>query len=179
MSAVRERVDMWAPPEGSLDFAGAYEVSERLVPGFESGDPDVFLYIAARSLSWAWSLICWPRRKSGSALAIYHIRGGGMVVGNNLNGVVEFLSYAHELGCVLISVEHRLVPQNPYTAALHDCLAGLSGSWITPTTSMPTHLGSSSPATALERVLLRRPPWSLETRNPSNCPVSSSGSHAR
>jgi acetyl esterase/lipase len=113
VSAIRERVEVWAVPESSLDCAGAFQVSERLVPGFEPGDPAVSL------------LICRPRGTSGLIPAIYLIHGGGMIAGNNRNGLGEFLEYARELGCALVSVEYRLAPENPHPAPIHDCFAGL------------------------------------------------------
>lgn len=97
-----------------LTLGGAFEVEDRVVPGPENA-PDISL------------LICRPvaAATDGPLPVIYHIHGGGMVLGNNRFGVDAPLSWAKELGAVVVSVEYRLAPEHPYPAPIDDVYAGL------------------------------------------------------
>jgi acetyl esterase/lipase len=102
-------------PDEALSRGGAFEVSERLVPG-PDGAPDVSL------------LICLPTGATAPTAAIYHIHGGGMIMGSNRLGAPEFLEWAQELGAAVISVEYRLAPETPHPGPVEDCYAGLA--WV-------------------------------------------------
>ena len=92
---------------------GAFEVEDRSVPG-PGGAPDVSL------------LICRPAAAPATPLpVIYHVHGGGMILGHNRAGVEAPLSWARELGAVVVSVEYRLAPENPHPAPVEDVYAGL------------------------------------------------------
>lgn len=57
--------------------------------------------------------------------AIYHIHGGGMIMGNrfcNLSGVLESVL---EFDVVCVAIEYRLAPAHPDPAIVEDCYAGL------------------------------------------------------
>ncbi|ELP64665.1 alpha/beta hydrolase [Streptomyces turgidiscabies] len=97
-----------------LTLGGAFEVEDRTVPGPEDA-PDISL------------LICRPVAPStdGPLPVIYHVHGGGMVLGNNRVGVDGPLRWAKELGAVVVSVEYRLAPEHPYPAPIDDVYAGL------------------------------------------------------
>ncbi|MDT0567746.1 alpha/beta hydrolase [Streptomyces sp. DSM 3412] len=97
-----------------LTMDGFFEVEDRLVPGPE-GAPEISL------------LICRPvaPTQRGPLPVIYHVHGGGMVVGNNRVGVDEPLTWARELGAVVVSVEYRLAPEHPHPAPVEDVYAGL------------------------------------------------------
>ncbi|MFJ7049688.1 alpha/beta hydrolase [Streptomyces sp. NPDC101112] len=97
-----------------LTMDGAFEVEDRLVPGPE-GAPEISL------------LICRPTEpvRSGPLPVLYHVHGGGMVVGNNRVGVDAPLAWARELGAVVVSVEYRLAPEHPHPAPVDDVWAGL------------------------------------------------------
>jgi acetyl esterase/lipase len=56
---------------------------------------------------------------------IYHVHGGGLVIGNNRVGVDVPLAWAKELDAVVVSVEYRLAPEHPYPAQIEDVYAGL------------------------------------------------------
>ncbi|WP_317451750.1 alpha/beta hydrolase [Microbacterium sp. NIBRBAC000506063] len=56
---------------------------------------------------------------------IYHIHGGGMILGNRLQGVQGFLPYIASHGAVIVSVEYRLAPEFPDPVPVEDCYAGL------------------------------------------------------
>src|SRR3989442_15252304 len=97
-----------------LTMDGAFEVEDRTVPGPE-GAPEISL------------LICRPTvpATAGPLPVIYHVHGGGMVIGNNKFGVDVPLAWAKELGAVVVSVEYRLPPRPPHPAPIDDVYAGL------------------------------------------------------
>ncbi|WP_055525786.1 alpha/beta hydrolase [Streptomyces graminilatus] len=97
-----------------LTVDGLFQAEDRVVPGPENA-PDISL------------LICRPVAPAtdGPLPVIYHVHGGGMVIGNNRVGVDAALRWAKELGAVVVSVEYRLAPENPYPAQIDDVYAGL------------------------------------------------------
>ncbi|MER5447643.1 alpha/beta hydrolase [Streptomyces sp. NPDC002766] len=97
-----------------LTVGGFFEVEERVVPGPEDA-PDISL------------LICRPSgaADAGPRPVIYHVHGGGMILGNNRVGVDVPLAWAKELDAVVVSVEYRLAPEHPYPAQIEDVYAGL------------------------------------------------------
>jgi acetyl esterase/lipase len=101
------------PTDDDLRRGGAFDVTERLVPGPE-GAPEVSL------------LICLPTGASAPTAAFYHIHGGGMIVGDNRFAMPEFLDWAEELQAAVVSVEYRLAPETPHPGPVEDCYAGLA-----------------------------------------------------
>ncbi|WP_405534307.1 alpha/beta hydrolase [Streptomyces sp. NBC_00075] len=97
-----------------LTVGGAFEVEDRVVPGPENA-PDISL------------LICRPTAPATQIPlpVIYHVHGGGMVIGNNRVGVDAALRWAKELDAVVVSVEYRLAPEHPHPAPIDDVYAGL------------------------------------------------------
>ncbi|SDS56058.1 alpha/beta hydrolase [Actinoplanes derwentensis] len=91
---------------------GQFTVEERAVPGLD-GDPDVTL------------LICRPTAATGTLGCLYHIHGGGMIIGDNRTGITEMLDLAEHFGLVVVSVEYRLAPETPHPGPVNDCYAGL------------------------------------------------------
>jgi triacylglycerol lipase len=65
-----------------------------------------------------------PSRRKGRG-AILHIHGGGMVVGTADNAGMTRQPLALEHDCVIVSVEYRLAPENPFPAPQEDNYAGL------------------------------------------------------
>jgi acetyl esterase/lipase len=98
---------------GEIPGIESLEIEDRLVPGWE-GEPDVGIRIYR------------PKDAPRPAPGILMIHGGGFVVGNveaeNANGA--FMAMA--TGAVVVSVEYRLAPEDPYPAALHDCYSALA-----------------------------------------------------
>ncbi|MFF0163600.1 alpha/beta hydrolase [Streptomyces sp. NPDC005263] len=105
-------IEMLADLDLTMD--GFFEVEDRTVPGPENA-PEISL------------LICRPAdRAIGSPLPVlYHVHGGGMILGNNRVGVDGPLTWARELGAVVVSVEYRLAPEHPHPAPVEDVYAGL------------------------------------------------------
>ncbi|CAM5285152.1 alpha/beta hydrolase [Streptomyces coeruleorubidus] len=97
-----------------LTMGGAFVVEDRQVPG-PQGEPDISL------------LICRPTApaSAGARPVIYHVHGGGMVIGNSRVGVDVPLAWAQALDAVVVSVEYRLAPEHPYPAPIEDVYAGL------------------------------------------------------
>jgi acetyl esterase/lipase len=97
-----------------LTMDGTFEVEDRQVPG-PQGEPDISL------------LICRPTApaSAGARPVIYHVHGGGMVIGNNRVGVDVPLAWAQALDAVVVSVEYRLAPEHPHPAPVEDVYAGL------------------------------------------------------
>ncbi|MFG2576822.1 alpha/beta hydrolase [Streptomyces sp. NPDC048481] len=97
-----------------LTAGGAFEAEDRTVPGPE-GAPDVSL------------LICRPAGPvpDRPRPVVYHVHGGGMVLGDRRAGVDVILGWARELDMVVVSVEYRLAPEHPHPAPAEDVYAGL------------------------------------------------------
>jgi acetyl esterase/lipase len=100
-------------PDGALSRGGAFEISERQVPGPE-GAPQVSLLIAR------------PAKATVPVPAIYNIHGGGMIIGDNRLGLPGVLEWAEELRAAVISVEYRLAPETAHPGPVEDCYAGLA-----------------------------------------------------
>ncbi|MFF3846897.1 alpha/beta hydrolase [Streptomyces sp. NPDC002328] len=97
-----------------LTRGGAFEVEDRSAPGPE-GAPEISL------------LVCRPTSPAPDRPrpVVYHVHGGGMVIGNNRVGVDAALDWARELDLIVVSVEYRLAPENPHPAPVEDVYAGL------------------------------------------------------
>ena len=95
-----------------LSRGGAFEITERRVPG-PAGAPEISL------------LICRPSGVAAPTAGIYHIHGGGMIIGDNRLGVPQILEWAAELRAAVVSVEYRLAPETPHPGPVEDCYAGL------------------------------------------------------
>ncbi|KAB2352752.1 alpha/beta hydrolase [Actinomadura rudentiformis] len=68
-----------------------------------------------------------PHAMTRSAPCVYYIHGGGMVAGGIASDHAKTARLTQATGCVVVSVEYRLAPENPYPAALDDCYGGLVG----------------------------------------------------
>ena len=114
IDGIRQGAGIQMLAELDLTMDGFFEVEDRAVPGPE-GAPEISL------------LICRPAAPSegGPRPVIYHVHGGGMVLGNNRVGVDAALAWAKELDAVVVSVEYRLAPEHPYPAQIEDVYAGL------------------------------------------------------
>lgn len=100
-------------PDDVLSMGGAFEVTERRVPGPE-GAPEVPV------------LVCRPTGCAGPLAALYYIHGGGMILGDDRTGLPEMLETARELEAAVISVKYRLAPETPHPGPVEDCYAGLA-----------------------------------------------------
>lgn len=88
---------------------------ERRVPGLD-GAPDVRVLVYETE---------GRARPSGALLWIH---GGGMVMGRPEQDHEVCSRWASELGIVVVSVDYRLAPEDPFPAGLDDCMAALA--WL-------------------------------------------------
>lgn len=88
---------------------------DRIIPGPENS-PDIGIRIYR------------PKNQPGLLPAMLWIHGGGYILGDieSVDFSAKQLTLAGE--CVLVSVEYRLAPENPYPAPLEDCYAALK--WL-------------------------------------------------
>ena len=99
---------------GTARASGAYpdiKCHERRIPGYD-GDPDVRVLVYEPP-----TRACRP--------ALLHIHAGGHVMGLPEMSDPQHRRFAHDISCVVVSVDYRLAPEHPYPAGLHDCLAVL------------------------------------------------------
>lgn len=87
-------------------------IENRHVPGPE-GAPDVRLRIYR------------PAGEEQARPGLYWIHGGGMILGVPEMDEPWMVAYAEQVGCVVVSVDYRLAPENPDPAPVEDCYAGL------------------------------------------------------
>jgi acetyl esterase len=103
-----EALRVSSPPGNPATAVDA--VSERTIPG-PNGDIKLRIY----------------RHGAGDALPLlFFMHGGGFVLGSpdTHDDMARMLTAA--TGCVTVSVDYRLAPENPYPAAVDDCYAALT-----------------------------------------------------
>lgn len=91
----------------------AISQSVRTAPG-PAGAPDITLTIYQ------------PRVRAGPLPCVYHIHGGGYVGGAAGQLAPLHQNIAHDLECVIVSVDYRLAPEHRFPAGIEDCYAGLA-----------------------------------------------------
>lgn len=66
-----------------------------------------------------------PESTGSSRAGLLYVHGGGFIVGSIETEDFAAAQLARDLGIVVVSVDYRLAPENPYPTALHDCVAAL------------------------------------------------------
>ena len=66
-----------------------------------------------------------PEHLTGTTAGLIYIHGGGFAVGNLDSEHGGAVDLCRGLGIVIVSVDYRLAPENPYPAGLEDCYAAL------------------------------------------------------
>ncbi|WP_442680012.1 alpha/beta hydrolase [Sphingomonas sp. ASY06-1R] len=89
-------------------------VEQRRVSG-RAGQPDVTLWIV-------------NARSGSNRPAILHTHGGGFILGSAQSELAYLQGIAHDLDCVIVSVEYRLAPETTYAGSIEDNYAGLK--WL-------------------------------------------------
>jgi acetyl esterase/lipase len=69
-----------------------------------------------------------PNDRSGKLPALLWIHGGGYVMGDIEQDDRLMKQLVTRIGCVAVSVDYRLAPENPFPAPVEDCYAGLK--WV-------------------------------------------------
>lgn len=110
--ATRRHLAGLFPPLGQTLDGRPVELEHRCVPG-PPGDPDVMITILR------------PSGRTTQAPGIYHIHGGGMMLGDRFFGAEGLVDLVADFGIVAVTVEYRLAPENPHPAPVEDCYAGL------------------------------------------------------
>jgi len=85
---------------------------DRMVPG-PKGDPDVRVRVYR------------PTDQAAQLPGLYWIHGGGYVMGDVEGDDRLMQQFVKRVGCVAVSVDYRLAPENPFPAPVEDCYAGL------------------------------------------------------
>ena len=108
LQAIRE---MSRLPIPSTDAAGARVRMERRTAPGPAGAPDVDVVIYR------------PAEDAGPLPCIFHIHGGGYVLGSAAANEGLHRPLVAKLGCILITVEYRLAPETVAPGAVEDCYA--------------------------------------------------------
>jgi acetyl esterase/lipase len=69
-----------------------------------------------------------PNDQASTLPALYWIHGGGYVMGDIDQDDRLMAQFVKRIGCVAVSVDYRLAPENPFPAPVEDCYAGLN--WL-------------------------------------------------
>lgn len=97
------------------EAADAVELTRRNVPG-PAGAPDVAV------------LVYRPAEATGPLPCIFHIHGGGYVIGSVEAQEAQHRDLAATLNCLIVTVDYRLAPETAFPGAIEDCYAALS--WV-------------------------------------------------
>ncbi|MES9538495.1 alpha/beta hydrolase fold domain-containing protein [Actinomadura sp. NPDC000600] len=89
------------------------ETRDVTIPG-PPGAPDVPLRVYA------------PANREGVLPGLVYLHPGGFVLGSIDMSEDDATRIAAEVGAVVVSVEYRLAPENPFPAGLEDCYAALT-----------------------------------------------------
>lgn len=111
--AVREMSNkMFAEMTAMLPPVEGVITTDAAVPGPEDS-PNVDLRIYT------------PEDKADSMPGLLWIHGGGYIVGNLESDDYTLKQVSTSIGCVVLSVNYRLAPENPFPAGIEDCYAAL------------------------------------------------------
>jgi acetyl esterase len=66
-----------------------------------------------------------PQKLNSTTAGLLYIHGGGFAVGDLDSEHSGVVSLCRDLDIVIVSVDYRLAPENPYPAGLEDCYAAL------------------------------------------------------
>ena len=101
-------------PVPEIPTAPGVVVDARTIPNDAGGDLRLVTYERG------------DRPRPSSALLWIH--GGGLVLGTPEQGHPLCSRWADELGCLVVSVDYRLAPEDPFPAGLEDCYTALR--WV-------------------------------------------------
>jgi acetyl esterase/lipase len=102
----------WPSPPLSDEVLASSTIESRFVPG-PDGEPDVQV------------LVYTPTNATAPLGCIFHIHGGGYVVGNIKITDAALRTFVHKLGCMIVTVDYRTSPETKFPGPVEDCYAGL------------------------------------------------------
>jgi len=70
-----------------------------------------------------------PKNAAGALPVLLYVHGGGFFCGDLFSEELQCAHYALHAQCVVVCVEYRLAPENPFPAALTDCYRVLEFLW--------------------------------------------------
>ena len=88
-------------------------VEERFLPRPDGSSLRILVYLPAS-----------PSRTGG----LLWLHGGGMIMATPDGYEAQSRYFAHRMGCVVVAVDYRLAPEDPYPAGLEDCYQALQ--WL-------------------------------------------------
>jgi acetyl esterase/lipase len=88
-------------------------IENRHIPG-PAGAPEVLVRLYT------------PKVRQQALPALLWIHGGGFIIGSPLQDDAFCQRLVEEIGCVIVSVDWRLAPENPFPAGVEDCYAALT-----------------------------------------------------
>ncbi|GGX63765.1 alpha/beta hydrolase [Streptomyces fructofermentans] len=98
---------------GAAGEAGDVEVRDHGIRGGTDTGPPVRVRVYR------------PRGAPPVAPCVLYLHGGGLVAGSVDGDDARAAGLARATDCVVVSVDYRLAPENPYPAAVDDCFAAL------------------------------------------------------
>jgi acetyl esterase/lipase len=110
-----ESKKMWAAMKSLMPFIPGVKTEDRKIPG-PAGAPDITVRIYR------------PEKQSKALPALLWIHGGGYMLGEIDQEDATAMNFTLAGECIVVSVEYRLAPENPYPAPLEDCYAALK--WL-------------------------------------------------
>src|SRR6266700_4525201 len=87
-------------------------IEDRYIPGPE-GAPEVLVRIYS------------PKARAEVLPGVLWIHGGGFIMGHPIMDDNLCQRFVEHVGCVVVSVDWRLAPENPFPAGVEDCYAAL------------------------------------------------------
>lgn len=87
-------------------------IENRYIPGPE-GAPEVFVRIYT------------PKQRPATLPGVLWIHGGGFIIGHPVMDDDLCQRFVNEAECIIVSVDWRLAPENPFPAGVEDCYAAL------------------------------------------------------
>jgi triacylglycerol lipase len=127
--ALRPLLDVW--PTVTLSAETLAEARARQLPSPPFEAPGVTVeerHVPGSAVAPDIGLRIYRPSAPAPTGCIYHIHGGGYVMGSAAEAEFVYRPLAGTLGCVVVSVDYRLAPEAPYPAAIEDCYAGLA--WV-------------------------------------------------
>jgi len=114
--------------EEFLEFRNNYNHFSDLkiasLPPFEGVDIEVKTFTGYDGVEVSVRVYT-PSNTDQNLPAFLWIHGGGFIIGRAIQDDPLACNYAKNLNCVVVSVDYRLAPENPFPAGLEDCYSAL------------------------------------------------------